>query len=45
MRHEIFVFGSNLAGYTYDMIAPMFRPALEFPNIKLCDEFLEMLNV
>lgn len=36
--------GCGLAGYKPKQIAPMFRWALDLPNVRLPKEFLEVLN-
>jgi hypothetical protein len=36
--------GCGLAGYSVDMIAPLFRPAVNMKNIYLPKEFWEVLN-
>ena len=42
--HEIFVFGSNRAGFSAGDIAPLFRAAMELPNVSLPRDFAEILR-
>ena len=42
--NEIFVFGSNLAGFMAMEIAPLFEDALEVENIILPKEFVSFIQ-
>lgn len=44
MRFYVTSIGCGLAGYTPNDIAPMFNKLLDFPNVKLPESFLEVLN-
>lgn len=41
---NVTLIGCGLAGYKPEQIAPMFRLALDLPNVRLPKEFLEVLN-
>ncbi|MBQ3732773.1 MAG: hypothetical protein II859_02310 [Bacteroidales bacterium] len=42
--NEIFVFGSNLAGFKVGEIAPLFQDAIDIENIILPQAFVEILS-